>query len=74
MEKQKAYNLRYLLAKVRTTCGKASDGLRQWANKLNKTVSDVSRHRSGTGKSYRRARFDEGSERVNGKMEPYLII
>jgi len=36
MEKQKDYNLRYLLAKVRTTWGKASDGLRQWANKRNK--------------------------------------
>jgi hypothetical protein len=36
MEKQKEYNLRYLLAKVRTTRGKASDRLRQWANKRNK--------------------------------------
>jgi hypothetical protein len=36
MEKQKGYNLRYLLAKVRTTCGKASDRLRQRANKRNK--------------------------------------
>jgi hypothetical protein len=36
MEKQKEYNLRYLLAKVRTTRGKASDKLRQRANKLNK--------------------------------------
>jgi hypothetical protein len=31
IEKQKEYNLRYLLAKVRTTRGKA----RQWANKRN---------------------------------------
>jgi hypothetical protein len=35
-EKQKEYNLRYLLAKVRTTWGKASDRLRQQANKSNK--------------------------------------
>jgi hypothetical protein len=33
MEKQKVYNLRYLLAKVRTTGGKASDRLRQGASK-----------------------------------------
>jgi hypothetical protein len=36
MEKQKEYNLRYLLAKVRTTRGKASGRLRQRANKRNK--------------------------------------
>jgi hypothetical protein len=36
MEKQKDYNLRYLLAKVRTTRGKASDRLRQRTNKRNK--------------------------------------
>jgi hypothetical protein len=36
MEIQKEYNLRYLLAKVRTTLGKASDRLRQRANKRNK--------------------------------------
>jgi hypothetical protein len=36
MEIQKEYNLRYLLAKFRTTCGKASDRLRQRANKRNK--------------------------------------
>jgi hypothetical protein len=36
IEKQKEYNLRYLLAKVRTTRGKASDRLRQRANKRNK--------------------------------------
>jgi hypothetical protein len=43
--KQKEYNLRYLLAKVRTTRGKASDRLRQWANKRNnkpcRTPSDI---------------------------------
>jgi hypothetical protein len=36
MEKQEEYNLRYLLAKVHTTRGKASDRLRQRANKRNK--------------------------------------
>jgi hypothetical protein len=36
MEKQKEYNLRCLLANIRTTRGKASDMLRQWANKRNK--------------------------------------
>jgi hypothetical protein len=36
MEKQKEYNLRYLLAKVRTTRGNVSDRLRQRANKRNK--------------------------------------
>jgi len=36
MEKQKEYNLRYLLAKVCTTWGKALDRLRQRANKCNK--------------------------------------
>jgi hypothetical protein len=36
MEKQKQYNLRYLLAKVRTTWGEASDRLRKRANKRNK--------------------------------------
>jgi hypothetical protein len=36
MEKQKKYNLRYLLAKVCTTWEKASDRLRQRVNKRNK--------------------------------------
>jgi hypothetical protein len=35
-EKQKEYNLRYLLAEVRTTREKALDRFRQWANKRNK--------------------------------------
>jgi hypothetical protein len=48
MEKQKEYNLRYLLAKVRTTRGKASDRFRQRANKRNKPVSDVFRRRRKT--------------------------
>jgi hypothetical protein len=44
MEKQKEYKLRYLLAKVRTTRGKASDRLRQRANTQQKpcrTSSDI---------------------------------
>jgi hypothetical protein len=36
MEKQKEYNLRYPLAKVRPTRGKASERLRQRANKRDK--------------------------------------
>jgi hypothetical protein len=36
MEKGKEYNLHYLLTKVRTTRGKASDRLQQRANKRNK--------------------------------------
>jgi hypothetical protein len=36
MEKEKEYNLRYLLSKFRNTRGKASDRLRQRANKHNK--------------------------------------
>jgi hypothetical protein len=36
MEKQKEYNLHYLLAKVRTTRGKALDRLLQRVNKRNK--------------------------------------
>jgi hypothetical protein len=35
MEIQKEYNLRYLLAKVSTTRGKASDSIRQRENKRN---------------------------------------
>jgi hypothetical protein len=56
------YKQRYLLAKIRTTWGKASDSGR---TRETKTVSDVFRHRSGIGKSYCRTRFDVGSERVN---------
>jgi hypothetical protein len=36
MEKQKEYNLRYLLGKFRTTRGKASERLRQRVKKRNK--------------------------------------
>jgi hypothetical protein len=32
-----------------------------------KTVSDIFRHRNGTGKSYCRSKFDVGSERVKSK-------
>jgi hypothetical protein len=64
MEKHKEYNLRYLLPKVRTTWGKASDRLRQRTNKSNKnsvgrlptlewnrkiTLSDEVRRRIGKG-------------------------
>jgi hypothetical protein len=61
------------LAKARTTWGKASDRLRQRANKSNKTMSDVFRHRSRTGKSYCRVKFDVGSERVKGKYYNIVI-
>jgi hypothetical protein len=69
---KKQYNLRYLLAKVRTTGGKASDRLRRREN-ATKTVSDVFRHRSETGKSYCRARSDVGSERVNVRHQISLL-
>jgi hypothetical protein len=64
VEKRKKYNLRYLLAKVRAKRGKASDSLRQRANKRNKNrvgglptseqnrkiiPSDEVRHRIGKG-------------------------
>jgi hypothetical protein len=38
MEKPKEYNMRYLLAKVRTTRGKASDRLRQRVKKRSKNI------------------------------------
>jgi hypothetical protein len=38
MDKHKEYNLRYLLAKVRTARGKASDRFRHRANKRNNRV------------------------------------
>jgi hypothetical protein len=64
IEKQKEYNLHYLLAEVPTIWGKASDRLRQRANKHNKnrvgrlptsewnrkiTLSDKVRRRIGKG-------------------------
>jgi hypothetical protein len=65
MEKQKEYNLRYVLAKIRNYMRK-SVGQAPTAGEQNetKTVSDVFRHRSRTGKSYCRTRSDVGSERV----------
>jgi hypothetical protein len=62
MKKQKEYNSRYLLAKVRTTRGKASDRLRQRANKRNKNRFG----RLPTSERNRKImkRFDVGSERV----------
>jgi hypothetical protein len=68
MEKQKEYNLHYLLVKVRYTRGKASDRLRQRANKRKKAVSYIFRHRSGTRKSYCRTRFDVRSERAKNEV------
>jgi hypothetical protein len=55
MEKQKGYNLRYLLAKVRTTRGIAPDRLRQLASatKQCRTSSDIGaeleNHTAGRG-------------------------
>ena len=43
-EKQKEYNLCYLLAKVRTTRGKASNRLRQRTGRTNATKKHVGRH------------------------------
>jgi hypothetical protein len=78
MEKQKEHNLRYLLAKARTTWERASDRLRQRVHEEKRrtgsdsgrtnatnTASDVFRHRSKTRKSYYRTSSDVGSERVN---------
>jgi hypothetical protein len=66
VENQKEYNLRYLLAKVRTTRGKASDRLRQRANKRNKNrVGRLPTSERNRWKSYCRTRFDVGSERAN---------
>jgi late competence protein required for DNA uptake (superfamily II DNA/RNA helicase) len=68
MEKQKEYNLRYLLAKVRSTRRKASDRLRQRANKRNKNRVG----RLPTGKSYCRTRSDVGLKRV--KLPSILFL
>jgi hypothetical protein len=65
MEKQKEYNLRYMLAKVRTNEEKRRTGSDSGRTNATKTVSDVFRHRRRTGKSYCRTRSDVGSERVN---------
>jgi hypothetical protein len=64
MEKQKEYNLRYLLAKFVLHEEKRQTGSNSGRTNATKTVSDVFRHRSGTGKSYCRTGFDVGSERV----------
>jgi len=66
IEKHKEYSLRCLLAKARTTWGKASDRLWQRANKRNKNRVG---HRSGTGKSYCWTRSDVGSERVRMEVK-----
>jgi hypothetical protein len=64
MEKQKEYNLRYLLVKARTTWGKAPDRRRQRANKRNKNRVGRLPTSERTGKSYCPTRSDVGSERV----------
>jgi hypothetical protein len=64
IEKQKEYNLRYLLVKSVLHKEKHRTGSDSRRTNTTKTVSDVFRHRSGTGKSYCRTRFDIGSERV----------
>jgi hypothetical protein len=63
MKKQKEYNLRYLLAKVRTTRGKASDRLRQRAKKRNKNRVGRLPTSERNKKSYCRTRSGVGSER-----------
>jgi hypothetical protein len=69
IEKQKEYSLRYLLAKACTTWGKGLTGSDSRRTNATKTVSDVFRHRSGTGKSYCWTRSDVGSERVRMEVE-----
>jgi hypothetical protein len=64
MEKQKEYNLRYLLVKSVLHEEKRRTGSDSGRTNATKNVSDVFRHRSGTGKSYCRTRSDVGSERV----------
>jgi hypothetical protein len=62
MKIQKEYNLRYLLAKVRTTWENASDRLRQRGEQTQQKSCRTSW--SGIEKSYCRTRFDVGSDRV----------
>jgi hypothetical protein len=65
MEIQKEYNLRYLLAKVRTTWGKASDRPRQRANKRNKNRVGHLPTSEQNWKVILSDESDVGSERVN---------
>jgi hypothetical protein len=65
MEKQKEYNLRYLLAKVRTTCGKSSDRFRQRAKKRNKNRVG----RLPTSEQNRKIILSDEDRRRNGKSE-----
>jgi hypothetical protein len=64
MEKQKEYNLRYLLAKVHTARGKASDRLLQRANKRNK--NHVGRHPTSDQK--RKIILSDEVRRMIGKV------
>jgi hypothetical protein len=61
---QPALSVGYSPYYMRKSVGTGSDSGRTNATK---TVSDVFRHQSGTGKSYCRMRFDVGSERVNSQ-------
>jgi hypothetical protein len=72
-EKRKEYNLRYLLAKFRTTWKNRRTGSDSGRTNATKTVSDVFRHRSGTGKAYCRTRFDVGSKRVKSRTGGKII-
>jgi hypothetical protein len=69
MEKQKEYNLRYLLAKVRTTL-KKSVGQSPTAGE--QTQQKPFRTSFVIGKSYCRTRSDVGSERV--KILHFLAV
>jgi hypothetical protein len=67
MEKQKEYNQHYLLTKVRTTWEKRRTGTDSRQTNATKTMSDVFRHLSRTGKSYCQTRSNVGSETVKNK-------
>jgi hypothetical protein len=74
MEKQKEYNLRYLLAKVLLHEETRRTGSDSGRTNATKTVSDVFRHRSRTRKSYCRTRSDVGSERVKALSCSYNCL
>jgi hypothetical protein len=70
MEIQKEYNLRYLLAKIRTKRGKVSDRIRQLANKRNKNQCRKSSDIGGELENHNVGRVHVGSERVNKIWPP----
>jgi hypothetical protein len=70
MEKQKEYNLLYLLTKSILHKEKRRKGSDRRRTNATKTVLDVFQHRSRTGKSYCWMRFDVGSERGNVFLFP----